>query len=168
MPIAGAIADRAKALIPITWDALSLDPRVGDSSLQSAIDVSKAAVTGQVIDPNQEENYPLVVIDYIAKVAVIEIARSGIDFWMNQSLSQSSTGTNENVSYVDRAAQLEKVRDGLTEETRLKQPEIQKMVNYYVDSGHAVPQMSSATTNPFHLTPSPEEFPRPYRQTQYS
>lgn len=166
--ITGAIADRAKAIIPITWDSLGKDSRVGDAPLQSALDLAKATVTGRVVDPAQEDLYPLIVIDYIAKTAVVEVAQAGIDFWMNQSLSISSTGTNENLLYTDRAAQLEKLRADLVTETRLKQPEIAKMVNYYIDSGHAVPLMSSANINPFHLTPSPEEFPRPYRQTQYS
>lgn len=168
MPIPGAVADRIQAIIPITWNALGSDSRVGDAPLQSAIDLAKATATGQIVDTTQEQNYPVIVVDYIAKLAVIEIATGGIDYWMNQSINVSATGTNENISYVDRAATLDKLRGELISETRLKQTEIQKMVNYYLDDGSAVPQMSSANINPFHLTPSPEEFPRPYRQTQYS
>ena len=168
MPLAGVIADRAKAIIPITWDALSGDPRVGDDSLQTAIDLAKATTTGNVVEPGQEGNYPLVAVDYMAKLAVIETAQAGVDYWMNQSILISSTGTNENISYTDRAATLAKLRTELLNETRQKQPEISKLIGYYIDSGHDVPAMSSATTNPFHSTPSPEEFPRPYRQTQYS
>lgn len=168
MAIAGVIAERAQAIIPITWDALESDSRVGDTPLQSAINLAKAVVTGQVVDPTQENLYPLIVIDYIAKAAVVEITQAGIDFWMNQSINLSATGTNENLVYTDRAQRLAALRADLVTETRQKQPEIQKLVNYYIDNGHAVPQMSSANINPFHLTPSPEEFPRPYRQTQYS
>lgn len=168
MPIPGAVADRVRAIIPITWDALGNDDRVGDVSLQSAIDLAKATTTGQVVSTTQEQNYPVIVVDYIAKLAVIEITASGIDYWMNQSINISATGTNENISYVDRAATLDKLRGELIAETRMKLPEVAKMVGYYIDKGDAVPQMSSANINPFHLTPSPEEFPRPFRQTQYS
>lgn len=167
MPV-GAIADRLRALIPITWDALSKDVRVGDSSIQAAIDVGKANATGIVIAPPQEQNYPVVVVDYIAKLSAIELIPAGVDFWMNQSVATSATGTNETVSYVDRASRLDALKTELIAETRLKQPEIAKLVSYWVDNGKAVPQMSSANINPFHLTPSPEEFPRPYTQTQYS
>lgn len=168
MALSGAIADRLRGLIPITWDALSNDPRVGDAPLQSAIDVAKATVTGAVVNPTAEQNYAVVVVDYIAKVAAIEITPAGIDYWMNQSIGFSSTGTNESLSYTDRARQLAEMRVVLVEETRTKQMEISKLIQYWVDNGRAVPQLSSATINPFHLTPSPEEFPRPYRQTQYS
>lgn len=168
MPLAGAIADRVRGLIPVTWDALSKDSRVGDAPLQGAIDLAKQAVTGTVIDPNSEGTYPLVVIDYIAKTAVIEICPAGVDYWMNQATNVSASGTNETLSYTDRAKQLEDLKQEFLAETRLKQMEISKLVNYYVDNGRAVPQMSSATINPYHQTPSPEEFPRPYRQTQYS
>lgn len=168
MPVVGAIADRLKGLIPITWDALSNDPRAGDAPLQSAIDVAKASVTGNVVATNLEVNYPLVVIDYIAKVAAIELIPAGVDFWMNMSMAISSTGTNENISYVDRASRLDSLRAEFILERSKKEQEIAKLIGYWVDNGRAVPQMSSATINPFHLTPSPEEFPRPFIQTPYS
>lgn len=164
----GAIADRVRGLIPITWDALVKDIRIGGGPLKVAIDLAKETVTGVVVNTNIEDQYPLIVIDYIAKTAVIEICPTGIDFWMNQATAITSTGTNEVTSYVDRAKQLDDLRKQFLLETRTKQPEIQKMVNYWIDSGRAVPQLSSANINPFHLTPSPEEFPRPFRQTQYS
>ncbi len=168
MPLAGAIADRTRGLIPVTFDALKKDKRVGDVPLQQAIDLCKEVITGLVVDPTQEVTYPLLVIDFIAKCAVIEMIPAGIDFWMNQSMSIDSTGTNEHVSYVDRAKQLEDLRDKLIEETRLKSLQVAKLLDYYQDDGTAVPQMTSASINPYHLTPSPEEFPRPFQQTQYS
>lgn len=168
MPVVGPVADRVKGLIPITWDALERDPRVGDGPLQAAVNLAKQTVTGNVTPSSQEQNYPLIVIDYIAKIATIEIIPAGVDFWMNQSQSISSSGTNENLSYTDRANQLENRRNDLIQETRDKYTEVAKMIGYWSDNGRAVPQLSSANINPFHLTPSPEEFPRPYKQTQYS
>lgn len=168
MALAGVISDRIKGLIPITWDALKNDVRVGEIPLQLAIDLAKESVTGTVVAETQEQNYPYVVVDFIAKTAVVEMAPMGIDFWMNKSISTSSTGTNENVAYTDRANVLAQLRDQLSTEIRLKTQEVAKMVNYWIDNGRAVPQMSSASINPYHLTPSPEEYPRPFRQTQYS
>lgn len=168
MAIQGAVADRVRALIPVTWDALENDPRVGDSTLQSSIDVAKDATTGAVVDPSQEDLYAVAVVDYIAKLAVIEIANTAIDFWMNQALAVSSTGTNENLSYVDRASYIDNLRQEYLLWTRENSLRISKIAGYYLDNGESAPQLSSATINPFHLTPSPEEFPRPFRQTQYS
>jgi hypothetical protein len=168
MAIQGAVADRVRALIPVTWDALENDPRVGDSTLQSSIDFAKDNTTGTVVPPSQEDLYAVAVVDYIAKIAIIQIANTAIDYWMNQALSVSSTGTNENLSYVDRAAYIEQVRTQYLLETRENYLRIAKIVQYWLDNGESAPQLSSATINPFHLTPSPEEFPRPFKQTQYS
>jgi hypothetical protein len=168
MSVAGVIADRVRALVPITWDAIKSDVRIGDAPLQSAIDLAKETVTGVVVAEHEEELYPHIVIDFIAKTAVVEIIPMGIDFWMNKPTSISSTGTNELSSYTDRAKMLSDLRFTLAEELRVKQQEIAKIIGYWIDSGRAVPQLSSANVNPYHLTPSPEEFPRPYRQTQYS
>jgi hypothetical protein len=168
LPFAGAIADRVKGLIPITCGALTSNKNIGEAPLQRAIDLAKETVTGVVVAETVEQNYPLVVIDYIAKIAVIEICPMARDFWMNQSLAVSATGTNETLTYTDRANVLDELRKELVQETRLKQPEIAKLIGFWRDNGKAVPNTNSAAINPFHLTPSPEEFPRPYRQTQYS
>jgi hypothetical protein len=168
MPVAGAVAERTRALIPITWDALSRDPRVGDGSLQTAIDLAKSSTTGQVVEPEFEDTYPLVAVDYMAKLAAIEICQTGIDFWMNQSMVISASGTNESLTYTDRANVLAELRAHLINETRQKYTQVAKLIGYYIDNGQAIPQLSSASINPYHLTPSPEEFPRPYKQTQYS
>jgi hypothetical protein len=168
MTIAGAVADRARGLLPITWNALSSDPRVGIGSLQTIINLAKETTTGAVVDPEFEDTYPLIAIDYMAKLAAIEICQTGIDFWMNQSMLVSASGTNESLSYVDRANTLSDLRKSLIQETREKYTQVAKLIGYYIDNGQAVPQLSSANINPFHLTPSPEEFPRPYKQTQYS
>src|SRR3974390_255619 len=143
MPIAGAVADRVRALIPITWDALEQDPRVGDTLLQSAIDVAKANVTGTVIDPTQENTYPILVVDFIAKTAALEIIPTGIDYWMNQSIAYNAVGTNDSATYVDRAARIDVLRGEYLQETRLKWTMVAKMVGYWIDNGRAVPHLSS-------------------------
>jgi hypothetical protein len=72
------------------------------------------------------------------------------------------------LSYIDRAQRIDAVRQEYLQETRGKYGEVATLIGYWVNNGRDVPQLSSATINPFHLTPSPEEFPRPYKQTQYS
>src|SRR5438270_9279715 len=134
MPIQGAVADRVRALIPVTWDALEKDQRVGDSALQSAIDLAKNMTTGQAITPVQEQNYPVIAVDYMAKLAIIEICNTAADFWMNQSLSVSATGTNENLSYVDRAQRIESLKQEYLEETREKYSEVATLIGYWIDN----------------------------------
>lgn len=160
MPVAGAIAERVQGILPVTWDALTRDPRYGDGLMRQTIDYVKDSVFGEVVAPEAESVYPMLTIDYAAKLAALEIIPAGIDFWMNEPISESATGTNENHSFTDRAAALRQLRADLLEQTRLLAPDIQGLLGYRRVSGRAVPLMDTIDT-PL-LTPDPTTFPRPF------
>ena len=125
MTLEGAIAERTRGILPVTWDALSKDDRYGDGLLQTAIDTAKAWVTDEVVPPDEEEDtYPVTVIDYIAKIAALEMIPPGIDFWMNEPISETATGTDEVHTFTDRAETLRKLGEELLEGTRDKADEI--------------------------------------------
>lgn len=166
MSLEGAIAERTRGIIPVTWDALMRDPRFGDGLLQTAIDTAKENVTGETVTPNGEANYPLIVIDFIAKVAALEIISPGIDFWMNEPISESASGTNENHTFPDRAKTLQELRRVLLEETRAKADEIAEVLGYRRSRARGVPR--SNTLDDEFLTPSHQEFPRLYAPTSRS
>lgn len=167
MPLEGAIAERTRAVLPVTWDALVADPRFGDGLLQTAIDYAKENVTGEVVAPADEsDTYPLIVIDYIAKMAALEIIPPGIDFWMNEAIAESATGTNEVHSFEARAEILRETRKDLLEETRRRAGEIAEVLGYRRTRTTGVP-LSSTIDDEF-LTPSPQEFPRPYAASDRS
>jgi hypothetical protein len=167
MVIEGAIAERTRAIFPVTWDALARDSRYGDGLLQTTIDTVKESVTGEVIAPEDEAStYPLIVIDYIAKVVALEMISPGIDFWMNEPVSESATGTNENHSFVDRARTLSDLREQLLEETRAKAGEIAEILGYRRARRTGVPR--SNTLEDEFLTPSHQEMPRLYAPTTRS
>lgn len=166
MPVEGPIADRAKAILPITWDALAQDVRFGDAGLQSALDTAKFAVTGTNVTTIAEEAYSLFIVDYIAKVMCLELVPPGIDFWMNQALSEITTGTNENETFVDRAEALRRLGEQLLKETRDKADEVALALGYVRPSAKSRPL--SLTQDDEFLTPSHQEFPRPYVLTDRS
>lgn len=166
MAIEGRIAERAQTILPITWDALLNDERFGEASLVVALDTAKVAVTGTTVTAIAEDLYDSVVIDYIAKVAILELIPAGIDFWMNQPTSESATGTEENHTFIDRAEALRKLAEALLKETRDKADEIALMLGYIRPSGKARPK--SSTIDDEFLTPSHQEFPRPYVVTDRS
>jgi hypothetical protein len=159
----GAIAERVQGIIPVTWNAISTDNRgFGDALLQGAIDTAKENVTGVVLPTNLEINYALVVIDYIAKVAVLELIPGAIDFWMDQPIAVGITGTNESKSWESRISALEKLREQLQIETRAKFDEIAAIVGFRRTDRRR--PLISTMDDPL-ITPSPLEFPRPYRIT---
>lgn len=165
MAVVGVIAERTRGILPVTWDALAGDPRYGESLLRQTIDFVKESVFGTVVPPTNETVYPMMAIDYAAKLAAIELCTPGIDFWMNEPIAESATGTNENHSFVDRGAALALLRRTLIEETRRIAGDVAAVIGYRRSSGR-VPLLN--TMNDELLTPSPQEFPRPYAPTDFS
>jgi hypothetical protein len=166
MAVAGAIADRVKGIIPVSWDALSRDTRFGEALLRTAIDTKKEEIFGTVVDPAIESTYPLIVINYVAKLAALDLLPAAIDLWRSEPITVSATGTNENTTYSDPVIALQALRTNLLEETRREWPLVKPLVNYSPISAAARPAIN--TLNDEFLTPSPQEFARPYRVTERS
>lgn len=166
MAVEGEIADRTKAIMPVTWDALSKDSRFGETLLRSTIDIVKTRVMGENVDPEDEVNYPLLVIDYLSKLSAIELINPGIDFWMSQPQATTTTGTSEQVSYPSRTAELRNLRANLIVEVKRLEADVIPLIDYKRVS--RAPRASSSTQNDEFLTPSPQEFPRPFGSTSFS
>lgn len=167
MAITGMIAERVQGLLPITWDALTKDPRYGEEFLQVAIDTAKEDVTGVVVAPSIEDTeYGFIVRDFIAKKAVLLIIPAGIDFWMNQTIAETAEGTNEVTSFTDRAAMLRELYKLLLDEIKGMEDEIAEILGFTRSSTVGLPSIN--TIDDEFLTPSHQEVPRPWRATQRS
>jgi hypothetical protein len=167
MAITGMIGARTQGLIPITWDALMKDSRYGEDFLQVAIDTAKEDVTGEVVDPSIEDTeYGFLVRDFIAKKAVLLIIPAGIDFWMNQTIAETAEGTHEVTSFTDRAEQLRELYKLLLDEIKGMEDEIAEIIGFQRTSTVGLPSIN--TLEDEFLTPSHQEFPRPFRATQRS
>jgi hypothetical protein len=167
MPLPGDIAERTRGLLPVTWDALEGDERYGDALLAAALEVARETVLGTQSTEAEEDAMPRVVVDYVAKIAAIEIIPAGIDYWMSQTIAVVTTGTNESETYTDRAAMLRELRNDLLSETRAKAADIATLVGFWPTSTMA-PRPRINTQSDLLLTPSPQEFPRPFTQTPRS
>lgn len=166
MAITGVIAARTRAIIPITWDALLNDTRFGEALLRSTIDVVKERITGENIAYANEGTYALVVVDYLAKLSALELINPGIDFWMSQPISATTTGTAETIDYPARTTELRNLRISLLSEVRKIEPQVLPLIGYQRLS--RAPRASINTQNDDFLTPSPQEFPRPFKTTGFS
>lgn len=167
MAVAGAIAARTRAIIPVTWDALAISPLYGDGLLRATIDSVKERILGTNAAPGDEDTlYSAPVIDYLAKLSVLELIPAGIDFWMNEPVSVATTGTSEQTTYSSRVQALQDLRRALIEETRKLQDQIEPIIGV-IPVGRA-PRASINTLTDDFLTPSPQEFPRPYSRTAFS
>ena len=164
MAITGEIADRTRAIMPITWDALSKDSRYGEELLQNTINVVKERIFGDT--PPEENVMALVVVDYTSKLIALELINPGIDFWMSQPQSATATGTAEDVTYPSRTTELRNLRTYLVAEIKKLEPEVIPLIDY--NRLKRPPRASSSTQNDPFLTPSPQEFPRPFGSTSFS
>jgi hypothetical protein len=106
------------------------------------------------------------VLNYVAKLVAIELIPAGIDYWRSEPVSVSATGTNENVSYSDPVVALQQLREDLLAASRADWEFVQPLIDFRRLSGARRPLMN--TIDDELLTPSPQEFPRPYRVTDRS
>lgn len=107
MAVESPIALSARGYLPQTWDALANSTYYGESLLDLKLKYIKFALFATVVSTSQEEDYynPL-VIEFAAKALAITIIPAGADYYSNQLISLTSTGTNETKTYPDRIAGL--------------------------------------------------------------
>lgn len=157
----GAIATRAKAFIPITWDGLSNDPRYGTTLLQGRVDRAKYEVLGTAAPiESAEATLPENQIEHIAKRAVLKIIPAGIEFWVDKPITKNTTGTSEVVSYESRVQALRLLFSQLTNEVALEEPTVTPILQ---TSGF--PGVSDGD-NEILVSANPFEFPPAYSAGQ--
>lgn len=165
MPVAGVIAEAARGVLPVTWDALSRDTqRFGDDLLADAVDAVMDQMLGTILAPEEQDALPLRAVRFMGKMVALEIIPAGIDFWMNEPTSESAQGPNENHTWVDRAKQLESLADRLSIEKLRDMDAILALLGRK-PALKTLPRMGISTSaDDVLLTPSPREFPAPYKQ----
>lgn len=152
----GAIARAARAIIPVTWYALERTNKYGDSLLQDKIEVVKMRVFNSVISVANEATYDVRVINFLAKLAVLEIIPGAVDYWMDQHITVTTTGTSEMVSYPDRIAALWKIYERLVGEIADEKPVIEDILD--------IPELAKLYQTPVFsegkefMTPLPSKF----------
>lgn len=101
-PLTGLVARAVRSMIPTTWDALARADYYGTSLLNERIRVAKEIALGPVLADSDESTLTALMREYLATLAAIEIIPAGIEYWMNQKIAVSTTGTNETTSFTDR------------------------------------------------------------------
>lgn len=151
------ITIRAKAIIPVTWDALTSAKQVDDSVLVGPIEYAEAFYLEEIPTAEEQNAMSPLVIEFIAKTAVLNMIGPAIDFWMEQAESVVTTGTNETTSYPDRIKALENLKKSLLEELAKLEPVVSPLLPVVqTRRGGSAPRMSSI--NDELLTPNPQDF----------
>jgi hypothetical protein len=122
------IAENARDVIPIAWDALKtastptgsvVDPPVDTGIFQRKLDAVHLELFGEILSDVIEAALDRLVLEYAGKIYALKLIPAALDFWAAQTTSvTASGGRNESKQYTDRAAQLRELRKILLEETR--------------------------------------------------
>ena len=151
----GEIATQVRQLIPLTWDALSKDPRYGDRMLSTRVNYVKYKLFSTVVSATVEESvYNPLLLDYTAKEAALQIIPAGIDYWMDQHITSSTNGSSEAVSYPDRIRHLQAVQEWLFREVAELREELPG--EFTVRRQGRGPAVSNDSTG--NITPDPHDF----------
>lgn len=152
----GAIALRARAQLPATWDALGRSSQYGPAFLDAAVEFVKFQVNGTILDQSQElSSYNPMLQTYMGKLVALQVIPAGIDYWADQPITENLTGTNESVTWVDR-------RDGLYRLYTTLSNEVQELASQVeVELGRKIMRRAATptVTRPGgYVTPDPALF----------
>lgn len=155
------ITKRVRSILPVTWDAMSNDSRLDDSVLVDPILYVEVYYLEEEPDETTQDAMNRLVVEFIAKNAAIALINPAIDYWMEQSQTKVTTGTNETTSYPDRIRALEKLKEALLKEVAKLEPIVSPLIPVIpTRKGNTAPRMS--TINDPLLTPNPQDFGEPY------
>lgn len=135
----GVIAYLTRSFLPSTYDALENSDKYGDALIQARIESVKRNLFGATVSVSEEDDYDIRVQHFAAKLAAIDLIPAGVDYWMDQRIMISATGTNETTSYPDRIAALWKVYERLTIQVAQERPEIEILLNTVSTNIEGVP-----------------------------
>lgn len=165
----GAVADYVRMnLGGETFKGLRNSPDYGAGEITRAIEVVKARVMKTPVATLDEATLPVLVIDYLAILASLELVTAARDFWGSVA-NQISTGAEQTeiVTYANRAGLVKELRDDLMrrlhEAQRLALPLIANPVLPASVDGpdiDEVEDMRRTTADPRSF-PSAEDFPYP-------
>lgn len=158
MAVESPIALSARGYLPQSWDALSNSTYYGESLLDLKLKYVKFALFSTVVNTSSEDTlYNPLVIEFAAKALAITIIPAAADYYADQYISMTATGTNESKTYPDRVASLWQIHARLLKEIEDMKEEV---VGYIPGIGlkhvHSVAR-NSGTGRPY-LTTDPWAF----------
>lgn len=110
----GALADRVRGHMPESYGMLIANRNFGEPLIQQHVDTVKYLCFATVVDAALEATlYDHVLLDYVGKLATLQVIPAATDAWANTPTGQTTTGTSETVSFGDRVTNLWKLHERL-------------------------------------------------------
>lgn len=171
------IVAKVPQIIPLTWDALlratiqSTDTQVaafGENAIQAVADDVLADLfdNDSGLSLTDQNSLPRQVQKWIAKLMAIELLGAGLEIFREAPISKNTTGTAEVITWEPRLTEMRKLRADLIADTRADEAEMLALLNLTPARQTGVPLLN--TMDDEFITPSHQEFPRPFTQTNRS
>lgn len=161
----GRIADTAQTEIPVIWDALKNDTRVGDTTLAARETYITNLIFGSDLTTTQQDALSVLVNEYAAKALAIELVDVSIDFWMVQSQVSTTRQPYEIENYGDFLEYLKaKKADLLLDLLKLEPLVAPEIPTVLIKQSGSAPLLSSIDDEL--LTPNPQDFERIYAEPE--
>lgn len=160
----GAIVDGAAMYLPVTFDYLQRDARFGDRAMQQKAELVKWKVLGYTVTPDQEQQFEIVLLDFLSKRTALDLIGPGIDFWSRQLRTSTSSQTSEVSAFPDMIASLKELRMDLARQLTEDWRQVQLLAPS-TPNRKVVPMPTSSLGGPNapwtgrHITKSPQEMP---------
>ena len=100
------VEELVRSEMPRTWDSLARSPLYGEELLRTKIESVKYGILPASLASAAETSYPKPLLNYVAKCVARDLIPPGIEFWMREKITISTTGTNETTSFADPIAAL--------------------------------------------------------------
>lgn len=162
----GSITDVVRRYVPGSYRAMVgvSNSYYGIEDLQALAAFVQQRLFATVADPSQEQNvYGIEKTELLGMLTTLQFIPAAVDYWGDQLASETTTGTNESVSYFDRRDQLWKLFD------RIQADAAQLAIDIGVPLTVAkavVPKVSYGDGGrDILVTPDPASFPRQHRRS---
>lgn len=153
----GRIADTAKSITPIAWDALSTDPRVGDSTLAARDVYIQSLLFGSELTDLEQAALNNLVVEFAATRLCIEAIDIGIEFWMVQSETETTQQPVEVTSFPMRLDHLKEQKKALLTKLIELEPIVAPLIpDVFERASGSRPLLSSIDDDL--LTSNPQDF----------
>ena len=131
----GAITDVVKSYVPASYRAMveaTITDKTGTrynyydlAMLQDLADYVKFRLFGTAVAASLEATlYDPLLTNFIGKLTTMQFIPAAVDFWGDQTIQESLSGTNESTSYPDRRDGLWKVFEDLKEQVAAEYDEL--------------------------------------------
>lgn len=137
----GAVTDVVKSYVPGSYRAMVgvTNSYYGMTELQRLADYVKFRLFGSSVSAIAEATvYDPLLVNFLGKLTTLQFIPAAVDYWGDQLIQETTTGTNESVVYPDRRRELWTVFDRIRAEVNSEYSEMAETYGFRIYGAQGV------------------------------